>query len=434
MSTTGPKPTPAQLAWQEAELGLVFHYDLHIFDDVRYVQQQNRLIHFEDLDMFNPVELDTDQWAEAARACGARFAIITASHETGFRLWQSDANPYSLKSVRWGGGRRDIVGEFVASCRKAGIRPGVYMGCRWNGQLGVLDFEVTEKSPLTQAEYNRLIEAEVEEICSRYGELFELWFDGGILPPADGGPDVLPIFEKHQPNGLFYHSDQRRDVRWGGTESGTVGYPCWATVDAEEVLSKRGWGAEFQELLRHGTPEGQDWCPAMADAPLRNHEWFWEKGDEAKLYSLEALVNMYYKSVGRNSTLILGAVPDARGLVPDADMKLLGQLGREVKRRFAQPVAETRGEGERIELLLPEPRKIDCVVAMEEIAQGERVRDYKIVGSMGGEKWERLGGGSCIGHRRIEPIEPFEVDRVALEIGESRGTPLIRKLAVYGAE
>ncbi|MBT7913143.1 alpha-L-fucosidase, partial [Candidatus Bathyarchaeota archaeon] len=128
MNTSGPKPTPAQLAWQEAELGLVFHYDLHIFDTVRYVQQQNRLAHFEDLDLFNPVELDTDQWVEAARACGARFAIITASHETGFRLWQSDANPYSLKAVRWGGGQRDIVGEFIESCRKAGIQPGVYMG------------------------------------------------------------------------------------------------------------------------------------------------------------------------------------------------------------------------------------------------------------------------------------------------------------------
>ena len=434
MNTSGPKPTPAQLAWQEAELGLVFHYDLHIFDTVRYVQQQNRLAHFEDLDLFNPVELDTDQWVEAARACGARFAIITASHETGFRLWQSDANPYSLKGVRWGGGQRDIVKEFVESCRKAGIQPGVYMGCRWNGQLGVLDFRVTERSPLTQAEYNRLIEAEVEEICSRYGELFELWFDGGILPPADGGPDVLPIFEKHQPNCLFYHSDQRRDVRWGGTESGTVGYPCWATVDAEEVLSKRGWGAEFQELLAHGRPEGKDWCPAMADAPLRNHEWFWEEGDEEKLYPLEALVNMYYKSVGRNSTLILGAVPDARGLVPETDMKLLGKFGREVERRFAQPVAETRGEGERVELMLPKPQKIDCVVLMEEVAAGERVREYEIVGSVGDGQWERLGSGSCIGHKRIEPVGPVEVDRVALEVGAARGRPQIRKLAVFGTD
>ena len=205
-------------------------------------------------------------------------------------------------------------------------------------------------------------------------------------------------------------------------------------MDAEEVLSKRGWGAEFQELLAHGTPEGKDWCPTMADAPLRNHEWFWEERDEEKLYSLEALVNMYYKSVGRNSTLILGAVPNARGLVPKADIELLGQLGREVERRFAQPVAETKGEGERVELALPEPRKIDCVVIMEEIAQGERVRQYEIVGSVGGREWKRLGGGSCIGHKRIEPIGPVEVDRVALEIGESRGTPLIRQLSIYDAE
>ena len=82
-----PRPRTAQLAWQEAELGLVYHYDLHVFDEARYNQQRNRQTHYEDPDIFNPVSLDTDQWLEAAKACGARFAIITASHESGFRLW-----------------------------------------------------------------------------------------------------------------------------------------------------------------------------------------------------------------------------------------------------------------------------------------------------------------------------------------------------------
>jgi len=425
-----PRPSPPQLAWQEAELGLVFHFDLHIFDHVRYVQQQNRHMRF-DPDIFAPAELDTDQWVAAARACGARFAILTASHETGFRLWQSHANPYSLKSVRWGNGQRDIVGEFVESCRRADIRPGIYLGARWNGQLGVLDFQVTERSPLSQEEYNQLIEREVEEICDRYGELFELWFDGGIRAPVDGGPDVLPIFERLQPNGLFYHSDQRRDARWGGTESGTVGYPCWATVDQKQILTKRGWGREFQELLMHGDPDAGDWCPAMADAPLRNHEWFWEEGDEEKLYSCEQLIDMYYKSVGRNATLILGATPDSRGLMPQADMALLETFGREIGRRFSDPVAETSGKGTRVELALPSPRRIDHAVIMEDIAAGERVRAYALEGSVGDGCREILCQGSCIGHKRIERFAPIEVDRVTLRTIESTDEPLIRRLAIF---
>jgi len=44
-----------------------------------------------------------------------------------------------------------------------------------------------------------------------------------------------------------------------------------------------------------------------------------------------------------------------------------------------------------------------------------------------------VGGGSCIGYKRIEQIGPVEVDRVALEVKDARGRPLIRKLAVFGA-
>lgn len=424
-----PVPIPAQLAWQESELGVIFHYDLHIFDSVRYRQHENRSMKF-DPSIFNPTKLDTDQWVEAAVAYGARFALITASHETGFRLWQSDANPYSLKAIPWGNGKRDIVGEFVESCRRAGIQPGVYMGARWNGQLGMWDFKTTERSPLSQQEYNRLIEREVEEICSRYGDLFELWFDGGILAPEDGGPDVLPIFEQHQPNCLFYHSNQRRDARWGGTESGTVGYPCWATVDLPQIQTGR-WGDEVRNLLGHGDSDGADWCPAMSDAPLRNHEWFWEPGDESKLYSLDALVHMYYQSVGRNSTLILGATPDADGLVPEADMQRLRETGAEVQRRFGTPLAQTNGSGTVVELPLESPARVGHVVIMEDIRQGERVRSYVVEGWTAARTWEKLCAGTCIGHKRIEQIPVTEMSKVRLRIERSVAEPHIQKLEVH---
>ncbi|MBN1419641.1 MAG: alpha-L-fucosidase, partial [Planctomycetes bacterium] len=173
-----PCPRAAQLAWQEAELGVVFHYDLHVFDGKRYRQGANQRTPIPDIDIFHPTRLDTDQWMESAKGMGARFAILTASHETGFRLWPSDANPYSTKALEWRDGRGDVVREFVESCRRQDIRPGIYLGARWNSHLGVLSFKVTDRSPLSQARYNALIEREVEEICSRYGPLFELWFDG----------------------------------------------------------------------------------------------------------------------------------------------------------------------------------------------------------------------------------------------------------------
>jgi len=425
-----PRPTSAQYAWQEAELGVIFHYDLHLFDDKRYKQRENRLTDYGEPNIFKPTELDTDQWIAAAKACNAQFALVTASHETGFRLWQSDVNPYCLKAVDWGNGKRDIVGEFVESCQKADIAPGIYMGTRWNGHLGVLDFKVTDRSPLSQQQYNRLIEGEVEEICSRYGDLFELWFDGGAYTPALGGPDVLPIFNRYQPNGLFYHSHERADARWGGTESGTVPYPCWATMPFAGYMGHADEVPDFMELLKHGDPDGAFWCPAMSDAPLRNHEWFWEPDDEHKLYSLEALQNMYYKSVGHNSTLIIGVTPDRRGLVPEADMARLNEWGKWIRTRFANPCGETAGKGNIVELRLPEPKRVDMVIVQEDIRQGERVRVHAVE-YLDGSRWSTLAEGSCIGHKRIITFDVVETEHIRLIISESTAEPRIRKLAVY---
>ncbi len=439
-----PLPTKAQLAWQEAEFGVVFHYDLHTCADGRYVQSKNRVTAFQATDHFTPEELDTDQWVRAAKAAGARFAILTASHETGFRLWQSDANPFCLKAVEWGDGERDILAEFHASCLRHGIKPGVYLGTRWNAKLGVYDFKVTERSTMTQDEYNRLIEEEVTEICTRYGDWFEFWFDGGAHGPAQGGPDVLGIVEEHQPEAVFYHNLERADARWGGSESGTVPYPCWATFPYRATgageTARAEIGANGFALLKTGDPDGDYWLPAMSDAPLRGHgghEWFWEPGDERLIYPLERLVDMYCRSVGHNSTLILGLTPDDRGLLPDADVARLHELGAAVESMFANPVAVSvaRAQGTMVdgmvELALPAAREFDAVVLQEDIRKGERVRAYELQVLRAGE-WSTIGEGTCIGHKRIHCLEsPQSGEALRLVVTDSKGVPCIRFIGAY---
>ncbi len=422
-----PLPRPAQLAWQEAEFGVLFHYDLSVFWKEPYRQGRNQRVPIPDVQIFHPEKLDTDQWAAAAKAAGARFAILTACHETGFRLWQSDVDPYCMKALEWRGGKADLVRDFVASCRKQGIHPGIYFGARWNSHLKVLNFRVRPGSPLTQEQYNHLIEKEVEEICGRYGPLFELWFDGGILSPAQGGPDVLPIFERLQPDCLFYHSPQRADARWGGNEMGVVGYPCWARLPFKSPTGRKVKAS----LLFHGDENGKFWCPAMADAPLRNHEWVWRPGDERKIYSLRALVNMYEKSVGRNATLILGVTPGRDGLVPEKDFKRLEEFGKEIGRRFSRPLAEAKGQGMVTLLRLPRPSLVNRVVIMEEIALGERIRAYTLEGLVPGGEWVKLAEGTCVGHKRIEVLAPREVAALRLRVTRCVAPPRVKKVAAY---
>lgn len=271
-----PRPNERQLAWQQAEMGVLFSYDLHVFERSRYEQANDRINPIAGHQIFAPAQLDTDQWIRAAKSAGATFAVLTASHETGFALFQSEANPYCMRALNWRGGKGDIVKDFVESCCKYSVKPGIYLGIRWNALFGVHDFKVVGESFSDFQEnrrrwYNKMVEGMVREICTNYGELFEIWFDGGADHPGNGAPDVLPIVRRYQPGCLFYHNGQLAEARWGGSESGTVGYPCWATfpypsTGAGESAPKDIPENDFQ-LLKQGDPNGAYWMPAMADAP-----------------------------------------------------------------------------------------------------------------------------------------------------------------------
>jgi len=388
--------------------------------------------------LYNPEKLDMDQWLAASRALGAKYAVFTATHFSGFLQWQSDLYPYGLKQAKWRDGKGDLVRDFIESCHRHGIKPGLFLSCIHNVYWKVWDGRVNwGKGGRGQTEFARVCEQMVEELCSRYGPLAEIWFDSGLLLPENGGPNVLPIVDKFQPHTVFYHSAQRADHRWIGNENGIAGYPCWATMpppgQIEGAYHRMSKGA-ITRLLSHGDPDGKWWSPGMVDVPIRNHDWFWVPNHDQKVFPLHDLVEMYYTSVGRNCDFILGATPDRQGLIPDADFQRFGELGKEIRRRFSHPVSEGRGDGKSIEIVLPRPARIDHVMAMEEIAYGERIREYEIEGLTVGNKWEALCRGLSIGHKRIQRFSPVEVSRVRLRTIRSVAQPLVRRLAVYSVE
>jgi alpha-L-fucosidase len=436
-----PVPNKKQLAWQQAELGVVFHYDLHVFDGKKYGQASNRLTPVQDHNIFNPAQLNTEQWVLAAKAAGAKFAIITATHETGFALYQSDVNPYCMKALKWRDGKGDIVKEFVDACRKHDIKPGIYVGIRWNALLGVHDFKVDGSGKMKeerQVFYNKMVEGMVKELCTNYGELFEIWFDGGAGDTAEGAPNVLPIVQKYQPNCLFYWSAQLSEARWGGSESGTVGYPCWSTFPYPSMM-----GTKYPEIMKndfhlpkHGDSLGAYFLPAMADAPLRGyrgrHEWFWEPGDDDHLFPVDALVNMYEKSVGRNSTLILGLTPDTAGLLPVGDVARLKEFGDAVRAKYGKPLGSVSGNGKKeISLVLSKAQLISSVMISEDISGGHRIKNFKVQAHTGG-KWINLFEGSAVGNKFIGVLpEPLLTKKLRLIIEEAFDTPLVTSFSVY---
>jgi len=175
----------------------------------------------------------------------------------------------------------------------------------------------------------------------------------------------------------------------------------------------------------------------MSDAPLRGyngrHEWFWEPGDEEHIFPLENLMNMYYKSVGHNTSLILGLTPNPDGLMPEPDVKRLKEWGDEIQRRFSKPVAAVSGSGNTINLELPEKQNVNHVVLMEDISKGERVRKFVLEGKTD-EGWQPIFEGSCIGHKFIDQFDDMEVSEVRLNVLESEGEPQIKDFQVFNVK
>ena len=435
-----PKPSAPQLAWQKAEVGVLISYDLPVFQGTPYNQAQNRITPFHNVNIFNPTQLNTDQWIQAAKAGGAKFAVLTVTHETGFALYQSDANPYCMKAIKFQNGKGDIVRDFVNSCRKYGVEPGIYVGIRWNSYLGVHDFKIEGSSEFVkrrQAAYKNMCEQMVTELCTRYGKLFMIWFDGGADDPSKNGPNILPIVTKYQPNCLFYHNAQKADFRWGGSESGTVPYPSWSTfpfVFSHAVRQETIFANNFA-LLKTGDPAGKFWMPAMSDAPLRGHkgghDWFWNPNEDHHINPLDKMMKMYYGSVGHNSTLILGITPDNRGLIPNADVAMLKAWGDSIKKVFKTPVASLNPQQKDYTINIPSQKSFSKIVLQENILEGERVRAFVIEASIN-DQWKVIKEGSCIGHKYIGLIDtPIKATAVRLIIKEATSAPMIKTFALY---
>ncbi|MEX2028770.1 MAG: alpha-L-fucosidase [Candidatus Curtissbacteria bacterium] len=435
-----PIPTPAQVQWQEAELAALVCWDMHVFDGEFYVQNKARISPIGDYNSFNPQKYDMDQWIRSLKDAGFKIAVFTVSHETGFFFHQSNATPYSMKALEWKDGTGDILRDFKASCEKYEMLPGVYIGTRWNAYYGVYDFKVQGENEFgrnRQKHYNGMIEKIVEEIFTNYGDWAMVWFDGGAHGPEQGGPDVLSIFEKHQPNSLFYHNLQRADIRWGGSETGMVPYPSWGTftynaIGAGESAKKEIAANDFQ-LLKTGDPNGKYYMPAMSDAPLRGHgghDWFWEPDREGIIYPLDKLVKMYYNSVGHNSTLILGVTPNADGLIPEPDLNQLKQFWDDINRRFSNPLAQILGKGTKTTLVLEEAQPVDHIILQEDITKGERVRAFILEVNLDG-KWKEVYRGSSIGHKHIVPIVSVVTDKVRFVALSSKGEPQLKSMSVY---
>ena len=404
-------PSRQQLVWQDLEFGMFIHlspatWQNHEFDDLTTP-----------LSEINPTKLDTDQWVDTAQALGARYIVFVAKHQGGFCMWETHTTEYSIRNTPWRGGRGDVLAEIAASCRKKGVPLGVYVGAR-DDHFGAGDGGQC-KTPELQRRYNELYREQLTEVFSRYGELIEIWFDGSTIVP------VTDLIGRYQPNAAVFQSSAAT-IRWVGNEDGVAPYPCWNAVRAEK-------GRTGVATSRDADPDGSMWLPSEVDVSIRRPDWFWSTSNANKVLTVDQLMSIYYRSVGRGAQLLLNIPADRDGLLPEPDCETAAAFGKELRRRFGHPLGVARGTGSSLILRLHRPARIDTAVIQEEISKGERVRSYRIEGQVNGS-WATLAEGLSIGHKRIQSVRPQTVDALRLLITKSAATPVIRSFAAFNTK
>jgi len=377
--------------------------------------------------VFNPTQLDPEQWMRALQAAGIRYVIFVAKHHDGFCLWPTAQTDYGVKSSPWNDGRGDVVRLVEQAARKYGLKFGVYLS-PWDRH---------EPRYRNSAEYDAYYTAELDELAQRYGQLEEFWLDGA----GSGGhvynfPRIIEELRTYQPNtlvfadvGLFEYGD----IRWVGNEDGIIPFENWNVID------------------RHGYPR---WRPVEADTPLRKAHWFWHPNDESSLKSVSELMSIYDQTVGRGGQLVLGIAPDRRGLLPDADVQRLKEFGDAIRSRFGDNLVQrhlkttldqqaaldgnpdtfwTAPAGSHhavIEVSFDRPITFDHALTMEWLNAGQHVEKYAIEIYKNGN-WIAVANGSAIGHKKIDRFAPVTASRVRLSILSSSAEAHIREFQLF---
>lgn len=408
-------PSKDQIAWADAEIGVIIHLDINIYAPASFDYKKKETL--PPLSVFNPSKLNTDQWIKTAKAAGAKYAVLTVKHGTGFCLWPSAVNEYNVAHTPF---KKDILQAFIASCKKYGVQPGLYYNTNTNTYYGAHD-----------AEYNKAVLAQLNEIWSNYGPMFEIWFDGGLQNGLEA--EVLKMISEKQPQAILFQGPLKagNTIRWIGNEDGFAAYPQWSR--ANETTSSDGV-VKIDGL--HGDPEGRYWCPGESDFPIRrnsawNGGWLWKAGEDKYLFSVKELMEKYYKSVGRNTNMLVGMVVDTSGLIPKPDSLVFDSLGRRLKHVFSAPLAiRSNMTKSIIELSNKSGKAVSQLMIMEDLDYGENILSYSLQVQVG-DSWKEVATGESVGHKRLQTFSPVTGSMWRLMITGNAGPLHIKQVALY---
>lgn len=455
-SPFGPVPTENQIRWQQMEYYAFIHFSLNTYTD------QSWGFGDEDINLFNPTELDTRQWARICKEAGMTGIIITAKHHSGFCLWPSEYTEYSVKNAPWKDGKGDVIRELADACKEYGLKLGIYVS-PWD----------RNHPEYGNSEYITYFRNQIKELLTNYGPIFEIWFDGanggtGYYGGAnenrqidrttyyDWKPTYAMIRELQPSIVIWNDGGDRADLRWVGTEAGYVGETNWSLLDSVGEVT---W-----PMLHYGLENGNAWVPAEVNTSIRP-EWFYHPSEDEKVKTLPHLMDTWYKSIGRNGTFLLNFPVMPNGLIHPSDEKAALDLAKAVKEAFAVNLvhkakteasnvrgnARKFGAGKAIDNNVDTywatddtvttasltidfgwPTTFNRFMAQEYIRLGQRVKSFTVEVYIAGD-WIEVASATTIGYKRILRFPTVEASKLRFTITGSKACPVISNIGIYNA-
>lgn len=454
-----PIPEEKQVEWQKMETYAFVHFGMNTFNDKEWGYGDA------DMSTFNPTDLDCEQWVQTFVKSGMKGVILTAKHHDGFCLWPSEYTDYSVKNAPWKGGQGDVVRDLAEACKRHGIKFAVYLS-PWD----------RHQASYGTPEYVTYFHNQLKEVLSRYGSVFEVWFDG-----ANGGdgwygganevrsidrksyydyPAIYNILDSLQPQAIVF-SDGGPGCRWVGNESGYAGETNWAFLRKGEVYP----GYPNYRELQYGHADGNQWVAAECDVSIRPG-WFYHESEDGSVKSLKHLTDLYYKSVGRNATLLLNFPVDKTGRIHPVDSaravqwhrSLQTELGQDLFAGLTPEASDVRGrafssskatDGDydtywatpdgvtsgSLIFQLKEAQPVNRLLIQEYIPLGQRVKRFNVEAYLDGA-WQTVEipeETTTVGYKRILRFNPVTTDRLRVNFLESRGPLAINNVAAYYA-
>lgn len=446
-----PVPSPRQLNWQDLEYYAFVHFSINSFTDKEWGYGD------ESPKLFNPSELDTDQWARTISEAGMKGVVITAKHHDGFCLWPSKYTEHSVKNSPWKNGEGDLLKELSESCKKYGLKMGVYLS----------PWDRNHPDYGTDA-YLTYYRNQLRELLTQYGPIFEVWFDG-----ANGGdgyygganetrkidnktyydwPLTHQIVRELQPNAVMF-SDAGPDIRWVGNEKGYANQTTWSTIYKDSIYP----GMPGFNRFAPGQEKGTHFIPTETDVSIRPG-WFYHQSEDDEVKSVEHLWDIYCNSVGLNSNLLLNLPVDRRGLVHENDIASLQGLKSKIERVFETNLATmaqlkmesssnvmdssilTDGQRESFVKITDKDSKIilefdatkssNLFVIQEAIQKGQRIRSFEIEALIDAS-WQVIYQGTTIGNKRIVRFPTSNIKAIALKLTDFNDKALISEMGLY---